>query len=104
MLSFGAVSGPSIRKEVVTRERKLSPERKQGEPVYIRYFLPKSGAKVATIEPREQGSMLTITEFNIVVKGRLVTNFVIENGILPISNTLSLYQMTVFPQGATTSS
>lgn len=40
------------------------------------------------------------TELNVIVKGRLVTNFVIENGVEPISNTLDLYQMTVFPQGA----
>jgi hypothetical protein len=29
-----------------------------------------------------------------------VTNFVIENGAALIGNTLSLYQMAVFPQGA----
>ncbi|SCO87586.1 probable spherulin 1A precursor [Fusarium oxysporum] len=40
------------------------------------------------------------TELNIVVKGRLVTNFVVENGVKPISNTMDTFQMTVFPQGA----
>lgn len=40
------------------------------------------------------------TELNIVVQGRLVTNFVGENGARPIANTLSQYQMAVFPQGA----
>lgn len=40
------------------------------------------------------------TELNIVVQGRLVTNFVGENGAAPVANTLSRFQMTVFPQGA----
>lgn len=40
------------------------------------------------------------TEINVVIEGRLVTNFRIENGVDTISNTLSKYQMTVFPQGA----
>ena len=40
------------------------------------------------------------TELNIVVQGRLVTNFVEENGAAPVANTLSRFQMTVFPQGA----
>ncbi|PHH91338.1 hypothetical protein CDD83_853 [Cordyceps sp. RAO-2017] len=39
------------------------------------------------------------TELNIVVQGRLVTNFVGENGS-PVENTLSRFQMAVFPQGA----
>ncbi|KAK0641706.1 hypothetical protein B0T16DRAFT_420364 [Cercophora newfieldiana] len=56
-------------------------------------FLGPCGMNTAHVHNRA-------TEFNIVVKGRLVTNFVIENGLDPIANTLSLYQMTVFPQGA----
>ncbi|KAM4062751.1 cupin domain-containing protein [Hirsutella rhossiliensis] len=40
------------------------------------------------------------TELNIVVQGRLVTNFVGENGARPIENTVSRFQMAVFPQGA----
>ncbi|KAK4448020.1 RmlC-like cupin domain-containing protein [Podospora aff. communis PSN243] len=56
-------------------------------------FLGPCGMNTAHVHNRA-------TEFNIVVKGRLVTNFVIENGLEPIANTLSLYQMTVFPQGA----
>jgi hypothetical protein len=40
------------------------------------------------------------TELNIIVQGRLVTNFQVENGVAPIQNILSKYQMTVFPQGA----
>ncbi|RDW90744.1 germin family protein [Aspergillus mulundensis] len=40
------------------------------------------------------------TELNVVVKGRLVTNFILENGARPVENTLDLYQMAVFPQGA----
>ncbi|CRK26412.1 hypothetical protein BN1708_014535 [Verticillium longisporum] len=42
----------------------------------------------------------TDLSLNVVVKGRLVTNFVIENGVEPIENTMSLYQMSVFPKGA----
>jgi hypothetical protein len=33
------------------------------------------------------------TELNVVVKGRLVTNFQVENGVEPVANTMSLYQM-----------
>lgn len=40
------------------------------------------------------------TELNIVVEGRLVTNFQVENGLPSMSNVLNKYQMTVFPQGA----
>ncbi|KZZ93687.1 spherulin-1B precursor [Moelleriella libera RCEF 2490] len=40
------------------------------------------------------------TELNFVAKGRLVTNFVEENGLKTIGNTLSTNQMAVFPQGA----
>ncbi|KAK2591594.1 hypothetical protein QQS21_010723 [Conoideocrella luteorostrata] len=40
------------------------------------------------------------TELNFVAEGRLVTNFVEENGAKPVANTLSRFQMAVFPQGA----
>lgn len=40
------------------------------------------------------------TEINFVAEGRLVTNFVEENGAAPVANTLSKFQMAVFPQGA----
>jgi hypothetical protein len=40
------------------------------------------------------------TELTIVFKGRLVTNFIVENGAKPIANTMDTFQMTVFPQGA----
>ncbi|KAI7279181.1 hypothetical protein KC343_g989 [Hortaea werneckii] len=40
------------------------------------------------------------SEINIVVQGRLGTEFVAENGVKPISNTLNKFQMTIFPQGA----
>lgn len=40
------------------------------------------------------------TELNLVIKGRLGTEFILENGATPISNTLDTYQMTVFPHGA----
>lgn len=41
------------------------------------------------------------TELNIVVQGRLQASSTLENGARHISQDLSLYQMTVFPQGAT---
>ncbi|KAL2816660.1 RmlC-like cupin domain-containing protein [Aspergillus granulosus] len=56
-------------------------------------FLGPCGMNTAHVHNRA-------TELNVVVKGRLVTNFVLENGAAPIENTLSLYQMAVFPQGA----
>ncbi|KAI6857438.1 hypothetical protein KC343_g880 [Hortaea werneckii] len=40
------------------------------------------------------------SEINIIVQGRLGTEFVAENGVKPISNTLNKFQMTIFPQGA----
>ncbi|KAH6898043.1 RmlC-like cupin domain-containing protein [Thelonectria olida] len=56
-------------------------------------FLGPCGMNTAHVHNRA-------TELNVVVKGRLVTNFVLENGARPIENTLSLYQMAVFPKGA----
>lgn len=40
------------------------------------------------------------TELSIAVQGRLVASFVAENGVVPVANTLSSFQMTVFPQAA----
>ncbi|PHH81761.1 hypothetical protein CDD82_7931 [Ophiocordyceps australis] len=40
------------------------------------------------------------TELNIIVQGRLVTNFITENNARPIENTVSRFQMALFPQGA----
>ena len=40
------------------------------------------------------------TELNIVVKGRLVTSFIAENGARVVHNTGRLYELAVFPQGA----
>lgn len=40
------------------------------------------------------------TELNIIVQGRLVTNFMLENGATPVNNTMNTFQMAVFPQGA----
>ncbi|KAH8176741.1 cupin domain-containing protein [Sarocladium implicatum] len=40
------------------------------------------------------------TELNIIVHGRLVTNFVTENRVEPVENTMEQWQMSVFPQGA----
>ncbi|KAH7320659.1 RmlC-like cupin domain-containing protein [Stachybotrys elegans] len=56
-------------------------------------FLGPCGMNTAHVHNRA-------TELNIVVKGRLVTNFIVENGVRPIENTMSTYQMSVFPQGA----
>jgi hypothetical protein len=40
------------------------------------------------------------TELNIIVHGRLVTNFITENRVKPVENTMTQWQMSVFPQGA----
>ncbi|KAF5002534.1 hypothetical protein FGRMN_299 [Fusarium graminum] len=56
-------------------------------------FLGPCGMNTAHVHNRA-------TELNIVVKGRLVTNFVLENGVRPIQNTMDTFQMAVFPQGA----
>ncbi|KAK7416535.1 hypothetical protein QQX98_005139 [Neonectria punicea] len=56
-------------------------------------FLGPCGMNTAHVHNRA-------TELNIIVKGRLVTNFVLENGARPIENTMSTYQMAVFPKGA----
>lgn len=56
-------------------------------------FLGPCGMNTAHVHPRA-------TELNVVVKGRLVTNFIQENGVDAIANTMSLYQMAVFPKGA----
>lgn len=40
------------------------------------------------------------TELNIMVHGRLVTNFITENRVKPVENTMTQWQMSVFPQGA----
>ncbi|OAA70732.1 spherulin-1B precursor [Akanthomyces lecanii RCEF 1005] len=56
-------------------------------------FLGPCGMNTAHVHPRA-------TELNVVVQGRLVTQFVLENGAKPVANTLSTFQMAVFPQGA----
>ncbi|OAQ98607.1 hypothetical protein LLEC1_01214 [Akanthomyces lecanii] len=56
-------------------------------------FLGPCGMNTAHVHPRA-------TELNVVVQGRLVTNFVLENGAAPVANTLNTFQMAVFPQGA----
>ncbi|KAI1322619.1 RmlC-like cupin domain-containing protein [Xylariaceae sp. FL0255] len=40
------------------------------------------------------------TEIQVVVKGQLGSEMITENSVGPIQNLLSLYQMTVYPQGA----
>lgn len=39
-------------------------------------------------------------ELNLVVQGRLVSQFVLENGARTVTNTIETMQMTVFPLGA----
>ncbi|KAG9250992.1 spherulin-1B precursor [Emericellopsis atlantica] len=56
-------------------------------------FLGPCGMNTAHVHPRA-------TELNIVVKGRLVTNFIVNNGLDHIANTMDTFQMSVFPQGA----
>ncbi|KAM5345990.1 hypothetical protein ACJ41O_011851 [Fusarium nematophilum] len=56
-------------------------------------FLGPCGMNTAHVHNRA-------TELNIIVKGRLVTNFIIENGARLIQNTMDTFQMSVFPQGA----
>ncbi|KAF6528415.1 hypothetical protein HZS61_008717 [Fusarium oxysporum f. sp. conglutinans] len=56
-------------------------------------FLGPCGMNTAHVHNRA-------TKLNIVIKGRLVTSFVVENGAKPIANTMDTFQMTVFPQCA----
>ncbi|SPJ93356.1 probable spherulin 1A precursor [Fusarium torulosum] len=51
-------------------------------------FLGPYGRNTAHIHNRA-------TELNIVVKGRLVIKFVIENGAKPIANTMDTFRMTI---------
>jgi hypothetical protein len=56
-------------------------------------FLGPCGFNTPHVHPRS-------SEINIVVEGRLGTQYILENGAHPIFNTLNLFDMTVFPQGA----
>lgn len=56
-------------------------------------FLGPCGMNTAHVHPRA-------TELNVVVQGRLVTNFVQENGVEPVANTMKTFQMSAFPKGA----
>ncbi|KAF2104999.1 spherulin-1A [Rhizodiscina lignyota] len=56
-------------------------------------FLGPCGFNTPHTHPRS-------SEINIVIEGRLGTNFIGENGGPLITNTLDKLQMTVFPQGA----
>ncbi|MCJ1309944.1 hypothetical protein MMC25_003605 [Agyrium rufum] len=56
-------------------------------------FLGPCGFNTPHTHPRS-------AEFNIVVQGALVSQFMLENGAHNIVNNLTLYQATVFPQGA----
>lgn len=56
-------------------------------------FIGPCGFNTPHVHPRS-------SEINIIVQGRLGTDFLAENGASLITNTLDQYQMTVFPQGA----
>lgn len=56
-------------------------------------FLGPCGFNTPHTHPRS-------SEINIVVQGRLSTEFTLENGARTVHNDLETYQMTVFPQGA----
>lgn len=56
-------------------------------------FIGPCGFNTPHVHPRS-------SEINIIVEGRLGTEFIAENGADPIQNTLKKFQMTVFPQGA----
>ncbi|KAK5691414.1 hypothetical protein LTR97_011407 [Elasticomyces elasticus] len=56
-------------------------------------FLGPCGFNTPHVHPRS-------SQINVVVEGQLKTQFVAENGVQPIFNTLNKFQMTVFPQGS----
>ncbi|KAK5744783.1 hypothetical protein LTR17_001859 [Elasticomyces elasticus] len=56
-------------------------------------FLGPCGFNTPHVHPRS-------SQINVVVEGQLKTQFVAENGVPPILNTLNKFQMTVFPQGS----
>jgi hypothetical protein len=57
-------------------------------------FIGPCGFNTPHIHPRS-------SQINVVVKGKLGTEFIAENGARPISGVLEEFQMTVFPMGAT---
>jgi hypothetical protein len=57
-------------------------------------FLGPCGFNTPHVHPRS-------SQINVVVEGRLITNHKLENGARVIANELDLYQMTIFPMGAT---
>jgi hypothetical protein len=56
-------------------------------------FLDACGFNTPHTHPRS-------SEINVVVQGQLSTEYILENGATPISNTINQFQMTIFPQGA----
>ncbi|KAH8703403.1 RmlC-like cupin domain-containing protein [Talaromyces proteolyticus] len=56
-------------------------------------FIGPCGFNTPHVHPRS-------SEINIVVSGRLGTEYILENGARPIFNLLDQYHMTVFPKGA----
>ena len=57
-------------------------------------FIGPCGFNTPHIHPRS-------SQINVVVKGKLGTEFIAENGARPVSGMLEEFQMTVFPMGAT---
>jgi hypothetical protein len=57
-------------------------------------FIGPCGFNTPHIHPRS-------SQINVVVKGKLGTEFIAENGARAISGVLETFQMTVFPMGAT---
>ena len=56
-------------------------------------FINPCGFNTPHVHPRS-------SQINVVVEGQLKTQFVAENGVDPIFNTLDKFQMTVFPKGS----
>ncbi|KAF4968450.1 hypothetical protein FSARC_4144 [Fusarium sarcochroum] len=87
---FGADGGNSVVRRIVdipmigddTTHRWIRMDAK------IKPDMPDPDGGLGSVESRKYGN------------GRLVTNFVIENGVRPIQNTMDTFTMAVFPQGA----
>ncbi|KAK5171032.1 uncharacterized protein LTR77_004176 [Saxophila tyrrhenica] len=56
-------------------------------------FIGPCGFNTPHVHPRS-------SQINVVVEGQLKTQFIAENGVDAVENTLGKWQMTVFPQGA----
>lgn len=77
----------------VRADRKLFPALIGSGMSMLVSFLGPCGANTPHVHPRSSAIVIS-------AKGHIGTEFILENGARPISNTLNQYQMTVFPQGA----